>query len=229
MRMLDLFCGGGGCSEGYRRAGFTELVGVDIVRQRDYPFEFVLADALTFPFDGFDAVHASPPCKRFTTAANRDRGALRLFDPHEDLLAPMLERLRRELDGRVPWVVENVPAAPMPAGSVRYCGSSFGLDVRRHRLFASNVTLTAPPCDHGWQTPRFQSLDTSRARAGLLASVVGVHGHLQGGSDTDELRQRALGIDWLTGETLAQAIPPAYTEHIGRQLIRAMSSSDPLP
>lgn len=215
-RLLDLFCGGGGCSTGYHDAGF-DVVGVDIVRQYEYPFAFVRADALTYPFDGFDVVHASPPCKVWSSVGNIDRARLKLFDPHVDLLTPTLERFA---DLSIPWVVENVPGAPMPADSVRYCGSSFGLDVRRHRLFASNVPLVAPPCDHAWQTPRFTSLDLHRHRRGQQASVVGVYGSLHGAGDSLDLRCRAMGIDWITKlTTLNQMIPPAYTLHIGRQLL----------
>jgi DNA (cytosine-5)-methyltransferase 1 len=212
-RLLDLFCGGGGAAMGYHRAGF-DVVGVDIVRQYDYPFPFTLADALTFPLEGYDVVHASPPCKRWTTVGNIDRARPRLFDPHPDCLAPMLERLAGL---GIPWIVENVVGAPLP-DPVQYCGSSFGLDVRRHRLFASNVALVAPPCNHGWQTPRFTSLDLHRHKAGKAASVVGVYGNAHGDGDTLELRQHAMGIDWLRNDRLTQAIPPAYTEHIGRQV-----------
>lgn len=199
---------------GYHRAGF-DVVGVDIVPQYDYPFEFHLGEMLTFDLDGFDAVHASPPCKRWALTRG-DRYAARLFDPHEDQLTPMLARLA-DLD--VPWIVENVPPAPMPEDSVLLCGSSFGLDVRRHRLFASNVTLSAPPCDHARQAPgRFRSLDWRRVRAGRMDSVVGVQGSLQYAGELD-VRRRAMGIDWLPNDRLTQAIPPAYTEHLGRQVL----------
>jgi DNA (cytosine-5)-methyltransferase 1 len=218
VRLLDLFCGAGGAAMGYHRAGF-EVVGVDIVRQYDYPFDFVLGDADTFALDGFDAIHASPPCKLFT-GARGDRHALRLFDPHVDHLTPMLNRLA-EID--VPWIVENVPGAPMPDGSVMLCGSSFGLDVRRHRLFASNRPLTAPPCDHDSQAPgRYPSLDNENRKAGILAAVVGVHGAQQyNGHHADACA--AMGIDWMPWEQLTQAIPPVYTEHLGRQLVEVLA------
>ncbi|HMJ78121.1 MAG TPA: DNA cytosine methyltransferase [Iamia sp.] len=207
-RLLDLFCGAGGAATGYHRAGF-DVVGVDLVRQPHYPYEFHLANALTFPVDGFDAVHASPPCKRFSVARHQHRA--QLFDPHPDLLTPTLARLA---DWGGVWIVENVPGAPMPSESVTYCGSSFGLRVRRHRLFASSVGLNAPACDHKTQ-----------------GAPVGVYGN--GGADSGRARRgggggvkvagreaaEALGIDWTEHQPgLAQAIPPAYTEHIGRQV-----------
>jgi hypothetical protein len=172
--LLDLFCGGGGAAMGYHRAGF-DVVGADLVRIHEYPFELIVGDAIELYRRGdvpFVALHASPPCKLFTTAGAVSRSQPRLFEPHRDLLTPLLELLAKE---RRPWVVENVPGSPMPAGSVQLCGSSFGLDLRRHRLFASNVPLTAPPCDHAWQTPRFPSLENDARKAGRLASVVGVH------------------------------------------------------
>lgn len=218
-RLLDLFCGGGGASRGYHVAGF-DVVGVDIVRQYEYPYTFVLANAMTYPLDGFDAVHASPPCKRYTTAGVGNRARPSLFDPHPDCLAPTLERFATL---SIPWVVENVPGAPLP-GAVRYCGSSFGLDVRRHRLFASNVPLTAPPCHHERQAPaRYPSLENKRRKSGDRAAVVGIHGIQQyDGHYTDACN--AMGIDWMEWERLTQAIPPAYTEHVGRQLLEHLAS-----
>lgn len=222
-RLLDLFCGAGGAAVGYDRAGF-DVVGVDVVAQPNYPFEFWQADAMhvlaSWDVGGtFDAVHASPPCHDHSNVTGRNRRA----NGHKGtgwMLAATVERLSVM---RLPWVVENVETADMPAGAhrVRLCGSSFGLDVRRHRWFASNVALLVPPCDHAWQTPRFRSLD-SRRPPGALASVVGVHGHLNYPGEK-ELRERAMGIDWMTTTELAQAIPPAYTEYIGRQLLAHLS------
>lgn len=218
-RILDLFCGVGGCSVGYARAGF-EVVGVDHVRQWGYPFEFHQADAMTFPLEGFDAVHASPPCKAHTVAnrvaraRDAQRGG-RLFQPDTDLLTPTLERLRAW--GGL-WIVENVPGAPMPSSSVTLCGSSFGLRVRRHRLFAASIELTSPECRHAEQ-----------------GRPVGVYG--QGGNWTRTApggggvkvsgpeAADALGIDWTNDQrTLSQAIPPAYTEHLGAQLLEALAA-----
>lgn len=212
-RLLDLFCHAGGAGEGYHRAGF-EVVGVDIEPQPNYPFEFHLADALTVPLDGFDVIHASPPCHRWSTASGRGRKV----DPerYPDLIRPIRERLLAETD--VPYVIENVVGAPLLA-PIRLCGSSFGLDLQRHRLFELgrfHPTLV-PPCAHHWQTRRFRSLDGKRKNGGL-ARVVGVHGHVNYTGEA-ALRCKAMGIDWMTQAELTQAIPPVFTEWIGSQLL----------
>lgn len=202
-RLLDLFCCAGGAAMGYHRAGF-DVVGVDIVDRPDYPFDFIRADALEVNLDGFDAYHASPPCQSFTAYRRRGAG---VGDGYPDLVDPIRQRL--EQTGR-PYVIENVPGAPLRS-PVQLCGSSFGLDVRRHRLFESNVALLAPPCDHAWQTPRFPCATN---RTNLRRTVeVGVW------RIPLEVQQRAMGIDWMPLDTLTEAIPPAYTEHIGRQLL----------
>lgn len=207
-RILDLYCGAGGCSMGYRRAfPDAEIVGVDIVRQWHYPFEFVLGDADTFPLDGFDLIHASPPCKLFTPLAAL--AAPSLFAPHTDHLTPTFARFA-ELD--VAWVVENVPGAPMPADAITLCGSSFGLEVRRHRLFASNRSMTAPACNHAAQP---HPVGVYGAGGAWTRTAPGGGGVKVAGADA----ARALGIDWTTYQpSLSQAIPPAYTEWIGQQI-----------
>jgi len=211
-RLLDLFCGGGGCSVGYARAGF-DVVGVDIVRQHAYPFAFVQADALAYPLDGFDAVHASPPCKPFTALRHRDTPRLHLFDPHPDMLAPTLERFAAL---SIPWIIENVPGAPLP-DAVVYCGSSFGLRVRRHRLFASNLTIAAPPCDHDAQGQPVGVYGNGGAWD--RTNNPGGGGIKVAGADAAD----ALGVDWTDYQpTLSQMIPPAFTEHIGAQIIGAI-------
>lgn len=216
--LLDLFCGVGGCTRGYQLAGF-EVIGVDQVAQPLYcGDDFHRTDALRFLrnpalLEAIDAIHASPPCKRYTPLRHVTESRFpTLFDPHPDLLGPVLESLA-ELE--IPWVVENVPGAPMPADSITLCGSMFGLRVRRHRLFASNVELPQPPCDHASQ-----------------GEVVGVYGN--GGADSGRAARgggggvkvagkeaaEALGIDWTEHQPgLSQAIPPAYTEWIGRRLM----------
>ena len=213
-RLLDLFCGAGGAGMGYHRAGF-EVVGVDIKAQPHYPFEFHQGDALTFPLDGFDAIHASPPCQNYSKSlaplVNRDNWNA------------LLDETRARLDGTV-HVIENVPGAPISSGvgfwglpGVMLCGSMFALgietpngwrEVRRHRLFESPVALTAPgPCRH-----RFLSINPynalGRKRDGM------------GYTESERALIVGMGVDWHTsGDQGREAIPPAYTEWIGRQLL----------
>ena len=207
-RLLDLFCGAGGAAMGYHRAGF-EVVGVDIAPQPHYPFGFHQDDALRALAnhgDGFDVIHASPPCPRWSKATRR----WGTQDRHPDLIA----NTRRGLGalGR-PYIIENVPGAPL-RDPITLCGSQFGLRLRRHRLFESNVPLTdAGPHDHTYR-------------------VVGVYGHPGGSSRRDGLTfggvdewREAMDIRWMTARELADAIPPAYTEHLGRQLIASLTST----
>src|SRR5688500_4187308 len=117
MRLLDLFCGAGGCSEGYHRAGF-EVVGVDLKAQKNYPFEFIQADALDYPLDGFDVIHASPPCQAYSVLRRANPDA-----EYADLIEPTRAKLQAS---GLPWIIENVPGAPL-AQSITLCGSMFGL------------------------------------------------------------------------------------------------------
>jgi len=211
-RILDLFCGIGGCSVGYSRAGF-EPVGVDLVMMHDYPDEFHVGNALTWPLDGFDAVHASPPCKRYTRLAAFHRSSPQqpLFDPHPEMLTDIRRRL---VKSGLPYVIEGVPGTPLNNPQI-YCGSSFGLGVRRHRAFETNWPLLSPPCDHASQS-----------------EVIGVYGH-GGGRDKSRGHKAygaaaaaALGITHTNRQKgLSQAIPPAYTQHIGAQLLTHLRAS----
>jgi DNA (cytosine-5)-methyltransferase 1 len=140
-RALDLFCNAGGASMGLHLAGF-DIVGVDLVDQPNYPFTFKKADAMTYPLDGFDLIHASPPCQRYAIVTGW-RGNP---DDHPDLLEPTLERLRSQT---TPWVVENVPEA-IGRPDLVLCGTMFGLPVKRHRHFLTEPPLFGllPPCRH---------------------------------------------------------------------------------
>lgn len=203
--LLDLFCSAGGATKGYQRAGFC-VVGVDINPQPNYcGDEFVQSDALTFPLDGFDAIHASPPCQWGTAYARRPNHV----KDSPNLIAATRERLAAT---GLPYVIEQPPhGGPEMRAPVCYCGSSFGLDVQRHRLFESNVMLLSPPCDHSWQMPRFkQATNRQNLRRTVEVGVWRIPLNVQ---------RRAMGIDWMTLEELSEAIPPAYTEHIGHQLI----------
>ena len=193
---------------GYHLAGF-DVVGVDIEWHADYPFTFYQADAMTFPLDGFDVVHASPPCQSLTAYRRKGQG---VGDGYPDLIAPERDRLK-SWGGT--YVIENVPSAPLE-NPIQLCGSSFGLDVRRHRLFESNAPLLQLDCDHTWQLPRFPS---STGRVNLRKTVeVGVW------RIPLATQQAAMGIDWMKLEDLTEAIPPAYTEFIGEQLVGVMAA-----
>ena len=194
MRLLDLFSGGGGAAMGYHQAGFT-VVGVDVEPQPYYPFEFIRGDALDVLTDqaflaGFDAIHASPVCKTFArvTAWRGDRGN------HPDTLTPTLRLLAGVSQ---PWVVENVPeACPPLRGDLLLCGSQFGLEVKRHRVFQFG----------NWSIPYglMSACNCGRARPFM---------HKDERAYAD-----AMGCTWMPKETARQAVPLAYTEYIGLQL-----------
>lgn len=203
-RLLDLFSGAGGAAMGYHRAGF-EVVGVDIAPQPHYPFEFHQADALSFSPDGFDAVHASPPCQAFT--AYRRAG---LVGEHPDLIDAIRQKLT-EWGG--PWVIENVVGAPL-VDPILICGSMFDppLDVQRHRLFETNWPCFPPTeCRHDLWTPRFPPASN---RTNLRRTVeIGV------GRIPMEIQKWAMDVSWMSRKELTEAIPPAYTEWIGLRLL----------
>ncbi len=217
-RLLDLFCGAGGAAMGYHRAGF-EVVGVDIKLQKHYPFEFHQADAMTYPLEGFDVIHASPPCQAFTALRTTWNAKQNI---HFDLLTPTRHRLKN-----IPHVIENVPGAPIRA-VVMLCGTAFGLgtgnaELRRHRYFESNRTIgLTPPCSHGNRVIGVYG-GHGRNRVRTIGVYGGGHGEShrsKGGCNYAAAEQReAMGIDWMTVDELSQAIPPAYTEFIGKQLM----------
>lgn len=210
--MLDLFAGAGGAARGYQRAGFY-VVGVDLKSQPRYAGdEFHQADAMTFDLVGYDAIHASPPCQRFSVASRCRPG---LADEYPDLIAAVRDRL---VAAGVPYAIENVPGSPLEAPTL-LCGQMFGLDLFRHRMFESSVPLPFTLHSHakvgskaggssykgGWQPGRIISV------AGNCAPIA-------------EAR-RAMGIDWMQGRELAEAIPPAYTEWVGRRLLEALAAA----
>lgn len=213
-RLLDLFCGGGGCSVGYHRAGF-DVTGVDIEAHPEYPFEMVVADAMGVLADGeylrsFDAVHASPPCPRYSTITSEERR-----DEHPDLVPPVLAAFE---ESGMPWVIENVPGAPLPGGrTVMICGRAMGLRwFRRHRLFASSVPLMSPGCACGSERPWMVTGDHPDARE-YLRPDGGTRGRK---AQPVEHAQDVMGIDWMTRwDDLTDAIPPVYTEYVGSQLL----------
>lgn len=240
MRVLDLFCKAGGCSRGYAMAGF-EATGVDVEKQKRYPYEFIQADALEVLRDHaflkkFDFINASPPCQCYSVTKHLSNGK------HPDLVGPVRELL---IATGKPYVMENVVGAPL-IDPVRMCGSSFGLDLRRHRLFESSMLLTGKACAHKWKTPRFPALSNKGHHAGRMSTVICVAGHnparvnhkqrsVLDVTGHDKLCsgiaewRRAMEIDWMTRDELAQAIPPAYTEFLGKQIMRILSSPNNSP
>jgi DNA (cytosine-5)-methyltransferase 1 len=225
--LFDLFCCQGGAGTGYDRAGF-EVIGVDIEPQPRYPYRFVQANAMQVlqflamkaePWEGAPypaAIHASPPCQRFTTMSTRWRlkGGT-LASRREDLLTPTLALIRTL---PIPYVVENVPGAKRHMRpTLLLHGGMFGLRVHRPRLFESSAFMLAP------MAPRTRQ-------------PVGVYGdhpqrHLTPGgngsllrraSSIDEARE-VMGMPWADWHGCKEAIPPAYTEFIGRQLIEQLA------
>ena len=217
-RLLDLFCGAGGAAMGYHRAGF-EVVGVDIKPQPNYPFTFAQADALEFlaeylsirrgAYDQFDAIHASPPCQAYSRALRH------MSAPQPELIAPTRELLNQT---GLPWVIENVIGAPLVNHStldgrhgVEVCGTMFGLRIGWHRLFESNIPLH----DTGWKC--------------LCDDILVMNPHNQAGrdriyaeygrGDPEKVWRKHRDTAWMGRYEAREAVPPAYTEFIGAQLL----------
>ncbi len=211
-RLLDLFCGAGGCAAGYVRAGF-EVVGVDNRPMPRYlksgASEFIQADALEYCREHgreFDAIHASPPCQAYSENMRHLAGdSPRLIEPICDLLGAM----------GIPWIVENVEGAPLATASnlfgqhgVLLCGTMFDLRIWRHRLFETSFPISAPGACHHDGAPlnphREESRDRMRQEFGQV--------------DFEKIWRSEAGVAWMDKNDGRQAIPPAYTEYIGRQL-----------
>lgn len=206
-RMLDLFCGAGGAGMGYHRAGF-DVVGVDIALQPNYPFEFHQADAIEYAIehsDEFDAIHASPPCQGYSAlAAVHGNEWPKLYEPVKFVL---------EQTGK-PYVIENVQGSPVRR-DMTLCGEMFGLAVIRHRYFELGGWSGIAPA-HKPHRGRVAGMRHGEWFTGPYFAVYGEGG----GKGTVPQWQQAMGIDWTNvRREIAEAIPPAYTEHIGVQLI----------
>jgi DNA (cytosine-5)-methyltransferase 1 len=205
-KLLDLFCGAGGAGMGYHRAGF-EVVGVDNQPMPRYPFEFHQADAFEYlaeHYQEFDVIHASPPCQ-FYARITRLTGKT---ENHQDLIEPTRSLLRKT--GK-PYIIENIPDAPL-LNPITLCGTMFGLRVFRHRKFETSFDCSFAPamCNH-WA--KSDSLGFSRSKVNAFITVVG---HFAG----IKKARLAMGIDWMIRDELSQAIPPAYTEWIGLQILK---------
>lgn len=213
MRVLDLFCGAGGASRGYELAGFTTIYGVDINPQKHYPYPFSKLDAVVALEEAvdkqdFDFIHASPPCQKFSTLNKVNKRQ------YPDFISKIRELLN---EIGIPYIIENVPNSPL-LNPVQLCGGYFGLGIpgyylKRHRWFESNLDIKGTPCNH------FEKY------------AVGVYGHGPWNNNHEAQKDRggyqanaaekaqALGIDWMNRNELSQAIPPAYTEYLGKQVL----------
>lgn len=213
-RLLDLFCCQGGASRGYVDASF-DVVGVDIDPQPRYPYEFVQADAIDYLRDHgheFDAIHASPPCQSFLNLGKVNVALGRDYD-YPNLIGPVRELL---IELGKPYIIENVQdASTHLIDPVRVCGTGLNRPIRRHRLFESNIPLQGVACDHKkFSEPKYWTGWRPKGEK-RLSTVVQVYGNAGGQHEWPE----AMGIDWMDRHGFVEAIPPAYTEHVGLQLI----------
>ena len=208
MKLLDLFCGVGGASVGYHQAGF-EVYGVDLKHGKRYPFTYLRADVLDVLKDEeyinqFDVIHASPPCQTHSITKHL-RNAQGKSTSKIDLIPETREAL---IASGKPYIIENVPGSPL-INPIQLCGSSFGLKVRRHRLFESNMPLVGSKCDHkaqGRPVGVYGSLNDEIPKGGKTASTI------------DEAR-KAMDMDWAIWTELVEAIPPAFTKYLGGQIV----------
>lgn len=202
VRLLDLFCGAGGAAMGYYRAGFTDITGIDNRPMPRYPFEFIQADALEYLAEHgqeYDVIHASPPCQGYS----RMRHLNWLKNINYPLLIDNTRKLLQQT--KAVWVIENVSDSPLMGAEL--CGLALGLPLLRHRRFESNILLLFPPCPkHPVIYHGNKNLDKNRP--GGIMGILNNHTIYE-----------AMGINWMNQKEMRQAIPPAYTEFIGKQLL----------
>lgn len=225
-KLLDLFCGAGGCAKGYNDAGF-EVTGVDIVDRPNYPYEFIKADAMEILKDTeflkqFDCYHASPPCQCYSRLKYLSGNVEKWESEHVDLVAPVRELLQQT--GK-PYVIENVTGAPL-INPITLYGSQFpNMYTQRPRLFESNIPLKEP--DAPVVRHKTLKLGQGPAEDGYI-TVAGK----KPPKGMNEIQAKLYygfalgGIDWMSLEELTQAIPPVYTEFLGKQLIEYLNKKN---
>lgn len=198
---------------GLCQAGF-DIEGVDINPQPHYPFKFYQADALSFNLSGYDAYWASPPCQKFSVAnkIHGDRG-------YCDLIEPIRERL--QATGK-PFVIENVRGAPL-RNKMMLCGTMFGLQIRRHRYFECSFPIYFAPASCSCKG-KFGYTNASRGQSSFKkgARLICVAGH----NFILKEAQIAMGIDWMNQDEIAEAIPPAYSEYLGKYMAEALNDGN---
>lgn len=224
MRILDLFCGAGGAAMGLHRAfPEAEIIGVDIAPQPRYPFTFVQSNAMTCPIEGFDFIWASPPCQHYCAMK-----VMRNARKHPDLVGKVRERLA--LNDR-PYVIENVFGAPLN-DPLMLCGSHFGLtsngfQLRRHRYFESNWKLAGGwCCNHAQKTLGIYGdkvRDIAQEKRHYTKPKA-TRGKPIGVVLPQKWGFEAMGIDWMNIKELSGAIPPVYSEYIGKQFLASLAS-----
>lgn len=216
-KLLDLYCGVGGASVGYGMAGF-EVHGVDLKHGKRYPYMYTRADVLEVLrnenfIDQFDVIHASPPCQTHSITKHL-RNAQGKSTSKLDLIPQTREAL---IASGKPYIIENVVGSPL-INPVQLCGSSFGLRVRRHRLFESNMPIKGSLCDHKMQGRPVGVYGAMGDQPQGRNKVTGTYVYGGQVAKTVKEAQNAMGIDWAIWSELVEAIPPAYTQYLGTQI-----------
>lgn len=207
-KCADLFCGGGGAAMGLYLAGF-DLTGWDMKTGLNYPFHKRLGDALLADLSSFDFVWASPPCQAHTSLKHRTG------KQYEDVIGETRTKLN-EWGG--PWIIENVVGSPL-VNPVQLCGSAFNLRVRRHRLFESNQPIIGTECFHDRQPDPIDVSGTGSYQHAPRKKKTGGKGRKP--KSLAEARQ-IMEMPWATRREISQAIPPAYSEFLGKQIIESL-------
>jgi DNA (cytosine-5)-methyltransferase 1 len=210
LKLLDLYCGGGGASFGYEQAGF-EVIGVDLNKQPKYRGEFIQADAIDFlkaHYSEFDIIHASPPCQAYSMASMQFRKKGKNYPD-------LIEITRSELiKTGLPYVIENVPGAPL-INPILLCGTMFGIPTYRHRFFESNFIIKQP------EHPKHTVKNAPMGRKPVNGDYIQYVGHFSGVN----LVREFTGLHWLGQKELSQSIPPQYTKYVGEQFLKRQAKA----